>query len=219
MTREAEVVENINSTLTRFQRPTLSEIQTGSHVDCQKVYEGKICEQRATALERDGIMTSSLLIKISIGLAIFLVMSIYQIKKIREFTPSLLDFSQTTDISGVSSYLTSGRVGASLVDGKVFFCGAGYSGGDGPCRALAKLPKGSKITVAAATLKTSRGTILYAMNVKFNSQEVYKISPEKALREWLIGSCIGMAIMSVLSVSMYFVILIMALKPRGNANG
>jgi hypothetical protein len=157
-------------------------------------------------------MTSSLLIKISIGLAIFLVMSIFQIKKIREFAPSLLDFNQTTDISGVSSYLPYGRTGISRVDGKVFFCGADYSGSDAPCRALAKLPDGSKITVAAATLKTNGGTILYAMNVKFNSQEIYKISPEEALRKWWIGSCIGMSIMPGLSVGMYILILALFIK-------
>ena len=157
-------------------------------------------------------MTSSLLIKITVGLAIFLVVSIYQIEKIKEFTPSLLNFSQTTDISGSSSYLTSGRFGASLIDGKVFFCSAEYSGGNGPCRAVAKLPEGSKITVAAATLETSRGPILYAINVKSNAQEIYKISPEKALRDWWIGSFLGLSIRSVLSVSMYFVILIMATK-------
>jgi hypothetical protein len=157
-------------------------------------------------------MTSSSLIKISIGLVIFSVVSIYQIKKVMEFMPSLLDFSKTTDISGVSSYLTTGRVGASLIDGKEFFCGAGYLGGDEPCSALTKLQEGSKITVAAATLKTSRGPILYAMIVKFNSQEIYKTSPEKALREWWIGSYLGMLMITVLSVSIYFVISIMVTK-------
>jgi hypothetical protein len=160
-------------------------------------------------------MTSSLLLKILIGLAIFLMVSIYQIIKVRQFAPSLLDFSQTTDISGGSSYLPKGRVGISQVDGKVFFCGADYSGGNAPCRALAKLAEGSKITVAAATLKTASGMVLYAMSVKSNTQEIYKRSPEEALRKWWIGSCIGIAIMSGLAVGIYIAILAVAIKtPR-----
>ncbi|MBD8879247.1 hypothetical protein IHE49_01995 [Rhodanobacter sp. 7MK24] len=154
------------------------------------------------------VMKSSFLIKILIGLAIFLMVGTWQIKKAREYAPNLSDFSWTTDISGVSSYLPIGRIGLNRISGGGLYCGATYAGGGAPCAALAKLPEGSEITASIITLNTYRGTILYAMNIKFNSQEIYEISPREALRNWWTGSCIKIAIFSMLSIVAYSLILI-----------
>ncbi|MBD8874595.1 hypothetical protein IHE47_17395 [Rhodanobacter sp. DHB23] len=153
-------------------------------------------------------MTRSLLVKISIGLTIFLMVGAYQLMKVREFAPNLSSFSQTTDISGPSSYLPIGRIGLSQIDGKGLYCGATYSGGGAPCAVLSKLPEGSNIKVSAVTLNTNRGAILYAMNVKFNSQEIYKTSPEEALRNWRIGSYMKLPILPMVSMVFYILICI-----------
>lgn len=161
-------------------------------------------------------MTSHLFMKISIGIAILLVTLAHQNATLKRMAPSLEDFTQETIISGVYSYEQYGRNIITRIDGKVMYCSVNYNGGTGSCFVpLKNVPSNSRITIAAALIKTNSGTVIYPNSVKVNDREIYKIFPEKSLKEWWFGSRLGLTTFPLILVALYLCIVFVFFTNRG----
>ena len=161
-------------------------------------------------------MTSPSFFKIAIGLVIFLAAAAYQVRQLERLAPSLEDFSQTTNISGIYSYEWYGRSAVTKVDEKLLHCGVNYEGSHGSCSLpLKEVPKNSYITAAAASIKTDSGSVLYAMSIMVDGQEVYRKSPRQALHDWWFDSCLAVTTLPLLLIAIYIFLLIIFIKVRG----
>lgn len=162
-------------------------------------------------------MTGSLFFKIAIGLLIFLSGIAHQLDELRQFAPSLDDFRQTTNVSGIYSYEHFARNNLTRIDDKLFFCALNYNGGIGSCYVFLKnLPENSKITIAAASPRTKSGNVLYATRIIFNGYEVYRKTPKQSLHDWWFASCLEVSEFPLLLMAIYLSIIFALTKRKQN---
>ena len=160
-------------------------------------------------------MTGSTFLRISIGVVICLAAITYEARELRQLAPSLEDFRQTNNISGIYSYKWYGRNVVTRINGKVFFCGINYEGGHGSCFVpLEDVPNNSRIKVVAASIKTRGGNALYASSIAFDGREIYRKPPDKSLHRWWIDSWLEVTGLPMLLMAIYIAFLNVFFRSR-----
>lgn len=161
-------------------------------------------------------MSGTLLVKIFIGMAIFLIAFVHQNEKLRKLAPTLEDFGRTTVISGIYSYKQYGRNVVTRIDDKVIYCSLNYNGGSGSCFVpLRNVPANSRITIAAASIVTNSGPVLFPSRIEVDGHEIYRISAEKSLSDWWFGSRLKLLTLPLLLLAIYLFIIFVFFTDRG----
>lgn len=153
-------------------------------------------------------MTGSTFVKIALGAAIFLGAWAHQCAKLEKFAPSLEDFSQTTELSGIYSYEWIGKNVLTRINGRLIYCSVDYGGGTGSCFVPMKhVPSNSHVTLDAAMIKTDSGTALYAEKIDVGGNVLWSKSPEESLKEWWFGSRLGVIDIPLIILALYLAVV------------
>jgi hypothetical protein len=138
-------------------------------------------------------------------LIVFVIALGYQFHEAKKLAPTIEDFTNTQEVSGVYTYDQSDpKRPVSRINGQRIYCGAGYALAVGSC--TGEVPPMSRVTASIARLKTTDEEILFATSIRLNSEYLYRSSPGDNLHNWWVSSYLEMLNWPVLIV-MWIVLL------------
>lgn len=154
-------------------------------------------------------MKTSIFVKISGGIVIYLVLLFVNNYHKEKYRPKLNYFNNSVEVVGAYDYQEFGKSrSVTTINDRNFYCGADFEGAGVSClHKLRELPSGAVITAKLTILKTETGDVPLATSVVYNKKEVFNIKPEEYENMWSKSSDLSPFGWPMLIVAFYWVIV------------